>query len=175
MKHLVSFFFLIVSVIECSSLLKSLHSDVINNFDDSITDIIEDKKFLYYTKGHHGHIWSLVVPEKSCYIIVSGNTRTNDHKIDTVYTNVSTLKWGLDTMASYCQKMKPIANVHYLPFHERLVLFSSDKEIIFDCSDTNIYSGPDSTTFNKKLNRLKYLMYWMASPIENQKRLPQPL
>lgn len=175
MRHLVAFLFLIVSFIECSSLLKIQYSDVINNFGDSITDIIEGKDFLYYTKGHHGHIWSLAVSDKSCYIIVSGNTRTNDCYIDTVTINESILKWGLDTMASYCLKMKPMANDSYWPFHERLVLFSSKKEIIFDCADTNTYSGTDSVTFNKKLNELKYLMYWMASPKENQKKLPTPL
>lgn len=68
-----------------------------------------------------------------------------------------------------------MANDSYWPFHERLVLFSSKKEIIFDCADTNTYSGTDSVTFNKKLNELKYLMYWMASPKENQKKLPTPL
>ncbi len=178
MKHLVAFFSLIFSLITCSSQLETQSFDVISTLDDSITDIIEGKEFLYYTKGHHGHIWSLAVSEKGHYIIVSGNTRNNDCHIDTIaksdFVNESVLKWGLDTMALYSHKMKPVESSSYWPFYERLVLFSSHKEIMFDCIETNTYSSPDSVTFNKKLNELKYLLYWLATPIDIQKKLPTP-
>lgn len=156
------------------SLLNNQCPDIISKFGDSITGIIEGKEFLYYTKGHHGHIWSLAVSENSHFIIASGNTRTKDCHIDTIYLKESVLKWGLDTLVAYCQKMQPVASSSVGPFHERLVLFSSQKEIIFDCTDTNTYSGPDSITFNNQLNELKYLMYWFATPIEIQKKLPTP-
>ena len=175
MKHIVVFIFLIISFITCSSHLDSRRFDVISNFDDSITDLIEGKKFLYYTKGHNGHIWSLAVPEKDHYIIVSGNTRNNDCRIDTISIIEPVLKWGLDSMALYCHKMKPVECSLYSPFYERLVLCSSRKETIFDCLGTNIYSGPDSVNFNNKLAELKYLMYWLATPLEIRKKLPAPL
>lgn len=175
MKHLVALFFLIVSVIECSSLLNGQRSEGICDWVDSIPDIIEGKEFLYYTTGHHGHIWSLAVPEENHYIIVSGNTRTNVCRIDTLSKNESTLKWGLDTMALYSHKIKPVARSSYWPFYEQLTLFSSHGEIIFDCTNTNTYICTDSVTFNKKLKELKYLMYWLATPIEIQLKLPTPL
>lgn len=175
MKHLLVIFLLISSALGSSSQWNNQRSDIISNFGKSITDILEGKEFLYYTKGHHGHIWSLAVSEKSHFIIVSGNTRNNDCHIDTISIKESVLKWGLDTLALYCHKMQPVASSPYWPFHERLVLFSSSKKIIFDCTDTNTYSGTDSVTFNKKLNELKYLMYWFATPIEIQKKLPTPL
>lgn len=173
MKHLAAFF--IISVIGYSSLLGSQHSEVMSHLSDSITDIIEGKEFLYYTKGHYGHIWSLAVSEKSNYIIVSGNTRNNNCHIDTISINESVLKWGLDSMALHCQKMKPVMRSFYCPFYERLILFSSQKEIVFDCTNTDTYSGIDSVIFNKKLNDLKYLMYWFATPADIQKKLPTPL
>ena len=71
--------------------------------------------------------------------------------------------------------MQPVASSSYSPFYERLALFSSPKEIVFDCTNTNTYSGTDSITFNKKLNKLKYLMYWFATPMDIQKKLPSPL
>lgn len=145
------------------------------NFSDSITNIIEGKKFLYYITGHHGHIWALVVSEKDRYICVSGNTRNNDCRIDTIHVEASVLKWGLDTMALYCHKMEPIENTTYWPFYERLVLSSSKKEIIFDSTDTNSYVGTDSVTFNNKLNELKYFMYWIAVPEVVRRKLPTPL
>lgn len=40
---------------------------------------------------------------------------------------------------------------------------------------TNSFSGTDSLTFNKKLNELKYFMYWIACPTEVQEKLPTPL
>lgn len=174
MKYLAPFV-LIISFIACSSQLYCQHFDVISNFSDSIANMTEGKKFLYYTKGHHGHIWSLVVPENDRYIGISGNTRNNVCRIDTLSIDASVLKWGLDTMGLYCHKMKPVENLSYWPFYERLVLISSQKEIIFDCSDTNTFSGIDSMTFSKKLNELKYFMYWIAVPLEIQQKLPIPL
>ena len=77
MKHNVALIFLIISSIVCSSHSDSQRFDVTSSFDDTITGLIEEKEFLYYTKGHIGHIWSLAVPENDHYIIVSGNTRNN--------------------------------------------------------------------------------------------------
>lgn len=175
MKHLFTVLLLTFTLITCGSQLRNQSSDVISNLKDSITNITEGKKFLFYIKGHHGHIWSLVVPEKDRYILVSGNTRNNDCCIDTLSMETSVLKWGLDTMALHCHKMKPVEDQSYWPFSERLVLFSSQRELIFDCSDTNVFSGIDSITFNKKLNELKYFMYWIAVPEEIRERLPTPL
>lgn len=175
MKHLFPVLLLSFTLITCGSRLSNQSSDVINNLNDSITNITEGKKFLFYIKGHHGHIWSLVVPEKDRYILVSGNTRNNDCRIDTLSIDASVLKRGLDTMVLYCHKMKPVENLSYWPFSERLVLFSPQKEIVFDCSDTNLFSGIDSITFNKKLNELKYFMYWISVPEEIREKLPTPL
>lgn len=174
MRYIVIFLSLIVSCIVCGSQLDSQRFDVINTLDDSIKNIIEGKKFLYYTQGHHGHIWSLAVSEKSNYIIVSGNTRNNDCNIDTITIDESILKWGLDSLASYSHKMKPVKRSYYWPSYTRLVLFSSQKDIIFDCENTDTYNGTDSVTFNEKLNNLKYLMFWLATPMEIRKKLPAP-
>lgn len=95
MKYLAPLLFLIVSFIVYSSQLNNQHFDVISGFNDSITNIIEEKEFLYYTKGHHGHIWSLVVSEKDRYILISGNSRNNDCRFDTISINKSVLKWGV--------------------------------------------------------------------------------
>lgn len=175
MKRLFPVLLLTFTLITYGSQLSNQSYDVISNLNDSVTNITEGKKFLFYIKGHHGHIWSLVVPEKNRYILVSGNTRNNDCRIDTLSIDASILKWGLDTMSLHCHKMKPVKNLSYLPFYERLVLFSSQKEIVFDCSDTNLFSGTDSITFNKKLYNLKYFMYWLSVPEEIQEKLPTPL
>nr|MBD5376725.1 hypothetical protein [Bacteroides sp.] len=175
MRFPLIFLLLIISVTGSGSLLNNQRPDIIRHFGDSITDIIEGKEFLYYITGHHEHSWSLAVPDNSYFIIVSGNTRNNDCHIDTVSIKESVLKWGLDTLALYSHRMQPVARSYYWNIHQRLVLFSSQKEIIFDCFDTDTYSGTDSITFNKKLKELKYLMFWFASPIEIRKKLRSPL
>lgn len=172
MKYLAALFLLIVGFIICSSQSNNRHSEVFNDFNDSINNIIEGRRFLYYTIGHHGHIWSVAVAGKDGYILISGNTRANDYHIDTLSINEPILKWGLDTMASYSKNMKTIENSSYSPFYKRLLLFSSQKEIIFDWERTNTYRGTDSLTFNEKFNKLKYFMLWTAFPPEFQEKLP---
>ena len=173
MKYLAPLF-LITSFIVCHPQLDQHRFDIIDNLNDSVAHLTKGKNFLYYTKGHHGHIWSVVIPENDYYIISSGNTRNNDFRIDTISLDIQVLRWGLDTMSLYSNKMGQGENLTYSPFYERLVLFSSQNKIIFDCSNSDIYRGPDSAAINKSLNELKYLMYWIALPVDIQKKLPSP-
>lgn len=174
MKYLMPLLLLIVSLSVCSSQTNNERFDVISTFNDSIESIVEGKEFLYYIRGHHVHNWSLVFSENGRYILVSGNTRNNDCRIDTISAPEPILAWGMDSLAIFGQNMKPIDRDSYRFFYERLVLFSPQKEIIFDCSDTDTYSGTDSVAFNQKLNGLKYFMYWHAVPKEVQEKLPAP-
>ena len=155
--------------------LPSLKFDVTSTFNDSLINIIDGKEFIYYIKGHHGHIWCLLTLEKDCYILVKGNTRNNNCQIDTISINNPILSWGLDTMPMYYNKIKQSENKSYWPFYSRLVVFSAEKEIVFDYSDNDLYRGGDSVKFNKKLNELKYFLYWLATPPDIQEKLPVPL
>ncbi|MDE6098592.1 MAG: hypothetical protein K2G24_06860 [Muribaculaceae bacterium] len=166
--------FVIVSLITCSSRLSNQRFDVIDSFNDSINSIIDERKFLYYIRGNYGHVWSLAVQDKDGYILVSGKKRNNDYRIDTITIDEPLLSWGLDTMELKCNEMEPVESGIDIPFHERLVLYSSKKEIIFDCSDTYRYSGPDSVAFNLNLRELKYFMFYNTFPIEYKEKLPKP-
>lgn len=123
----------------------------------------------------HGCIWSYVVSDEEGYIAASGDTRTGDFRIDTISKNATRLKWGLDSLALCCHEMKPVKRTEYWTNYEQLALVSSNNEIIFDCVDTDYFSGPDSVTFNKELSKLKYMMLWIAFPIEYKDELPTPL
>ncbi|MDE5643698.1 MAG: hypothetical protein K2I56_09445 [Muribaculaceae bacterium] len=175
MRHLVIILLLILSVVSYSSPTGDQSDGNIRIFHDSIPGIIEGKDFLYFIVGHHGHIWAYVVSEEEGYIAVSGDTRTGDFRIDTISKDATRLKWGLDSLALCCHEMKPVKRTEYWTVYERLALVSSKKEIIFDCVDTKLFSGPDSVTFNEKLSKLKYMMLWIAFPIEYKDELPTPL
>ena len=163
MRHLVIILLMILSVVSYSSPTSDQSDGNIRIFHDSIPDIIEGKDFLYFIIGRHEHIWSYVVSDEEGYIAVLGNTRTGDFLIDTISEDETILKWGLDSLALCCQEMKPVKREFYWTFYERFALVSSKKEIIFDCVDTNYFSGPDSVTFNEKLSELKDMMLWIAS------------
>lgn len=183
MKYLVIVCSLIICVSVCNSQLNNtqdLHNEYenfirINIPNDTILNLINENTFLYYTKGHHGHIWSLIIKDNNHYILVAGSTRNNNHHIDTLFIDKPVLTWGMDSLAMSCHKMKPVYRKSFWPFYERLVLFSAEKAKIFDCTNALCYSGIDSASFNEKLNRLKYYMYWIAAPIEVQEKLPDPL
>ena len=146
----------------------------LNNINDTISDIINNKKFLYYITGHHGHIWSIVIPQNDYYILYAGDTRSNRFRCDTILTNDSALIWGMDSLPLYCHEMKPIHRDIYWPFYKRITLFSADKEKIYDYSDVIGFDGVDNESFNIKYNRLLYYMYYHATPPEIQAKLPVP-
>ncbi len=183
MKYLwLNLILLIAGASFCSSQMnkQDLHKDYeefirIDYVNDTILNLINENKFLYFITGHHGHIWSIVIQNGDRYILVAGNTRNNSWHIDTLFIDSPILTWGMDSLGMSCRDMRPVYRDFYWPFYEELVLFSAEKEKIFDCRDALCYSGIDSITFNKKLNRLKYYMYWFASPVEIQKKLPAPL
>ncbi|MDE6131317.1 MAG: hypothetical protein K2F74_06965, partial [Muribaculaceae bacterium] len=174
-RHLVIILLLILSVVSYSSPTGDQSDDNIRIYQDSIPGIIVCKDFLYFVTGYHGHNWAYVVSDEEGYIAVSGDTRTGDFRIDIISKDATRLKWGLDSLALYCHEMKPLKRTIYRMNYERLALVSSNKEIIFDCVDTDYFSGPDSVTFNKELSKLKYMMLWIAFPIEYKDELPSPL
>ncbi|MDE6498750.1 MAG: hypothetical protein K2L21_08835 [Muribaculaceae bacterium] len=183
MKSIVAVCVIILLVPFCGYRLRSQDFDIddeeqenlmgIINIDDSVSRVIDGRKYLYYIKGHIGHIWSLVIPCDDRYIFVAGNTRSNSCSIDTVYVNNKILEWGTDTLESF-HNLKSVDIDYYWPFYERLVLFSAENKVVFDCSNMVCYSGVDSMAFNQKLNSLKYLMYWIATPPEVQEKLSSP-
>ena len=175
MRHLVIILLMILCVVSYSSPTGDQSDGYISIFHDSIPGIIEGKDFLYFVTGHHGCIWAYVVSDEKGYIAVSGDTRTGDFRIDTISKNATRLKWGLDSLALCCHEMKPVKRTEYWTNYEQLALVSSNNEIIFDCVDTDYFSGPDSVTFNKELSKLKYMMLWIAFPIEYKDELPTPL
>ena len=176
MRHLVIILLMILSVVSYSSPTSDQSDGYITIFHDSIPPgIIDGKDFLYFVTGHHGLIWAYVVSEEEGYIAVSGDTRTGDFRIDTISKDATRLKWGLDSLALCCHEMKPVKRTEYWTNYEQLALVSSNNEIIFDCVDTKLFSGPDSVTFNKELSKLKYMMLWIACPIEYKNELPSPL
>lgn len=184
MKAPVAFILLILCVSVCNSQLNDTETDTqhgdfesfirINIVNDTILDIITDKKFIYFMKGHHGHIWSLVVPDNGCYILAAGNTPNNEYHIDTIVSENSILLWGMDTMPAHYAQMRPVYRDSYWPFYERLVVFSEKKEIIFDSENAIAFRGTDSITFNANFSRLIYFMYWSALPKHIQEGIPAP-
>lgn len=151
------------------------YKDVIgrNIINDTVLNIIDGKKFLYYTTGHHYHNWSMVIPRDDYYVILSGNTWEKNLCVDTVFSS-SVLKWGLDSLELYCNKMTPIKRTKYVSGYNQLALISFDNKVV--CNYCNIigFSGPDSVVFNKKYHRLGYLMFYAAAPSNFKEKLPTP-
>ena len=145
-----------------------------SNINDTLSTKIIGKEFIYFTKGHHGHIWSLAINNVDKYILIAGNTRIGSIRIDTISSDNSILSWGIDSLQYFFGKMNSVYCEFYWPFYERLVLYSDNAKLMFDSENAISYSGPDSVYFNEKLNRLKYFMYWSALDIEVQKKLPMP-
>lgn len=184
MKLLVTLYFLII-ISFYNSHSKSQDLNVKNDIyeysikktslKDSILTLIDKRPFIYYTIGNYGHIWSLVVPDNDNYLFVSGNTRTNDCRIETISINKSILTWGLYTLPLQSNKLRLKEKVPYSPFYEELTVYSAEKEVIFRWTNSAFYSGADSKTFEKNLHSLVHIMHWIAYPDDVRKHFPSPL
>lgn len=149
------------------------------DFNDTIRSIIEGKNFIFYIRGHNGLDWSMVVFNKYYDLLVTGifteNVNGRICSIDTIFTNASILQWAIDSLKFYKNIVTPIHKKTYSPFEEELLVFSSEKEQLFESYNTDKYNIPNSTYFNRNFERLKYCMYWFALPESLKGMFPRPL
>lgn len=141
---------------------------------DSILEQLSNNRFIFFSKGHNGHIWSIVVDNAPNYLIFSGNTRESVFMVDSMNGEYPLISWGMDSLESESQSIKPVQRDSYWPFYTQLILYSEDGKELFKLDNAISYSGQDSIDFNKKLNRLKYFMYWNACSSDIQEKLPSP-
>lgn len=144
--------------------------------NDSIGEIIDGKDFLYFTIGHNGHIWSIAFADSDDYVILSGSTRDNSSRIDTLPGPIPILRWGIDSLAVQACGMTTTtdkSDFHWNIF-EQLILFSAYKEKLFEWENSFHFCDKDIDTFNNNFNKLLYFMHWMAYPKDVKELLPQP-
>lgn len=142
--------------------------------NDTICDIIDGKDFLCFTVGHNGHIWSIAFVNDNDYIILSGSTRENSSHIDTIPAPVPVLRWGIDSLAVQAREMPTAKNDYFWNIFEQLILFSADKEKLFEWTNSFHFCGKNSEEFNNNFKKLLYFMLWMAFPTDRKELLPEP-
>lgn len=128
--------------------------------------------YIFYCTGHHGIIWSLVVLDSLGISLYNGTTRkhidyTNQNILDTlsfIKNNIKTICWGFDSLPYNAHLLKPSNSRVYNPMYNELYIVK-DGNISFNYNDAIFfYSGVDSISFHNKLNKLTFLMLWLASP-----------
>jgi len=141
--------------------------------NESIVNLVVNKDYIFYLTGHHGHIWSLITDSDSCYMCFAGNTRNGELKRGMLPKGNQLLSWGFDSLPEKALNMIPIYRKEYFPFYTRMIVYSDCGKRIFNMDNAIGYKGPDSASFNRELNRLRYFMFWQAST-EYQDKLPIP-
>lgn len=129
-----------------------------------------DSNFIFYFTGHHGLIWSAISLDSIGLKIYNGTTRQIQPTpviLDTLKfqeKNIATIKWGFDTLANEVELLQPHKREIYSPFYNVLYIVK-DNEIVFKLDDdTDYFEGVNNSDFIFNLNKLVYLMYWIASP-----------
>ncbi|MDE5880275.1 MAG: hypothetical protein K2H60_00965 [Muribaculaceae bacterium] len=149
--------------------------------DDDSRNFISGKPFVFYSIGHHGQIWALICKDSTGFRIYNGTTRhwLKSEKSDLLDTlsfienNRITLKWTFDSLSSATKRMKPVDQKVYNPLSYELILYDHRNIPVFIDNDAVFYSGSDSVNFNRHINKLSYLMFWLAAP-SARKHLPIP-
>jgi len=153
-----------------------------------IDTMIQNKSMIFYTVGHHGYNWSLIVRDGTNFCAYNGRVtaaekivyeQTNDNRFDSIAffnANNAIFSWGIDSLPIQSVKMKRIRPSGWISIWESLAIINELGETISDFNYNNAirFSGPDSIVFNDKFNRLALLMYWLASP-EVRKFLPDSI
>lgn len=132
---------------------------------------INDNDYLFYCTGHHGMIWSLIVSDSSGISLYNGSTRNHiEHSdyslpdsLSFINANIKTIAWGFDSLLNSEKLLAPKINTTYNPIYNQLYVKNGNLTFTYnDCKD--YYTGSDSIIFHKNLNRLVFLMFWLAAP-----------
>lgn len=133
---------------------------------------INSNDYIFYCIGHHGIIWSIITSDSSKIHLYNGTTREHiDYKnqripdtLTFIMNNIITITWGLDSLAKAEQLFAPLRNEVYNPIYNELDIIQ-DGKMVFNYNDReHYYTGSDSINFNNNLNKLNFLMFWLAAP-----------
>ncbi|WP_289731959.1 hypothetical protein [uncultured Duncaniella sp.] len=139
-----------------------------------------NQDFIFYRTGHHGYVWSKVYRDTSGLLLSNGTTRNwNDQQtwqpFDTlrfIERNTPTIIWGLDSLWKEAKQLKPLSKQTYNPIYTELYIIRNN-DTLFTLGDAEKFLGKDSEIFNPKLQKLMFLMLWLASP-SIREYLPTP-
>lgn len=133
---------------------------------------INKNDYIFYCTGHHGIIWSLIVSDSSEIHLYNGTTRdhidyANQDIPDTlsfIKNNIKTICWGIDSLNNNAHLLTPLKNRVYNPIYYELDIIK-DGNLSFSYNDAKVfYNGADSINFQNKINKLAFLMLWIADP-----------
>lgn len=194
MKKILLFFVTVITLTSLSALnqppnLDNINSEhiVYNSLPDSLHRFIKNRSLIFYSYGHYGYSWSLIVKMDSSYKIFSGrvdysgyrhlNATKEINQIDTAmlfYKNNDLFSWGFDSISTEIKSMKKIKQEPYTTIYSDLSVYNQEGERIFGSDDAIAYSGPDSISFNKKFHKLCAIMRWISDSKFRQ-YVPDPI
>ena len=138
------------------------------------------KDHIYYASGHHGYNWSKIYHDSTGWHLTNGTTRNwPDQKmfqsfdtISLIEANIKTIQWGLDSLWKEAKQLRPLDREIYTPFFTELNIIRHN-DTVFSLGNAEKFLGKESEIFNPKLQKLMFLMLWLASP-SIREYLPTP-
>ena len=144
---------------------------------DSLYLHVKGHPAIFYSYGHYGYKWSLIVKTESGFNAFSGkmsylghpdiNQLTEENRIDSAKLfskNCELLTWAFDSISTEGIDMKRIRRAPYTGIYKDLSVINSEGRILFSSDDAAAFSGPDSLNFNKRFLKLCLIMYWLSEP-----------
>lgn len=139
-----------------------------------------NQDYIFYSTGHHGHIWSKFLRDSVGLHISIGTSRSRNDQaicqsfdtINLIEDNIKTIAWGFDSLWREAKQLKPVYRTMYNPVFKELYIVRNN-DTLFTLGDAEKFIGKDSNVFNHKLQKLMSLMSWLASP-SIREYLPTP-
>lgn len=142
---------------------------------------LQHKDYILYCTGHHGIIWSLIASDSLGIFLHNGTTRKHvefydcglSDSLSFINDNIQTIMWGLDSLSNFAHLLKPLEKATYNPIYNQLYVIKDGKITFCYNNGRQYYAGTDSIQFHSNLNKLVFLMLWLASPT-SRPYLPLP-
>lgn len=151
--------------------------DLCRFLPDSVCSLLDKSPIIFYSYGHYGYSWSLLVKKNNNVRAYSGKvsplgkSSLTEQNVNNIFdstalfrSNQELIDWGLDSISLVASKMKAVMSKYGTTVYSDLDVYNSDGICTFTSDNAVLFSGPDSLIFNKKLQKLKLLMRWLSDP-----------
>lgn len=154
------------------SLEESIHRFGIGS---SCYNKIKGKECIFFTIGHYGANWSILVPSDDGYVVYSGTTQTDKVTTDTILNKDALLRWSFDTLREVGKHAIPAYQPLRITIWWGVTLYSSQGKPLFYAGSNKQYSGERFRAFNKVFGDLRYLLWWYSGGEDGLRTvLPEP-
>lgn len=138
---------------------------------DSVKNLVGEHAYIFYSAGHHSHVWSLVFKDDNDYYLIRGRNNelisncSESLENEPIENSFTVLSWAIDSMPEQSPRMSSVCTPSSIAgMYSVLLVIDSKGELMFEAENNTVFGGDSQPDFNYKYQKVLLLMKVLAYP-----------